>query len=202
MVISHGSYNVPEVALTFDDGPGQYTPQVLARLQLYNVQATIFPIGQNIASYPNYLQQAIAAGNVVGNHSWTHPHLTTMSRSAMYTELNNTQTAVQNATGVCPTLFRPPYGEYNADLQSVAKDLGLTLITWNVHPNDWDSPPPSPDVIASRVLNSVGNGSIVLLHEGDGDRSNTVAALPAIITGLQARGLRIVTIPQLIADMN
>ncbi len=197
-VITRGNPHLPEVALTFDDGPSEYTPQVLAVLQGYNAQATFFSIGESISHYPNYLHQDLA----VGNHTFTHPHLTTLSASEIYRELNQTRTAIYNATGTRPTVFRPPYGEYNNDVLNAASQLGMTVVNWSAAASDWENPPPAADVIASRILGCAENGAIFLLHEGGGDRSNTVAALPAIILGLQSRGLRLVTIPEMLAHLN
>lgn len=201
-VITHGNPNLPEVALTFDDGPSQYTPQILAILKRYGVRATFFSIGQNIAQFPTYLQQNLAERNAVENHTFTHLHLTNLPFATIYQELSNTQNAVLRETGTRPTVFRPPYGEYNADVVAAANQLGLAVVTWDVDANDWITPQPSADMIASRILNAAGNGAIFLLHEGGGNRANTVAALPAIITGLQARGLTLVTIPQMLAGLN
>jgi len=201
-VMTHGNPRLPEVALTFDDGPSEYTPQVLAILERYGVRATFFSIGHNIAQFPISLQQSLAGGNAVENHTFTHPHLTTLPLATISQELSKTQDAVLEATGTCPTVFRPPYGEYNADVVTAASQLGLTVVTWGVDANDWTTPQPSANLIASRILSAADNGAIFLLHEGGGDRANTVAALPAIITGLQARGLRLVTIPQMLANLN
>jgi peptidoglycan/xylan/chitin deacetylase (PgdA/CDA1 family) len=199
--ITHGNPRLPEVALTFDDGPSQDTPQILAILQHYGARATFFSIGQNIAQFPTYLQQNLAGKNAVENHTFTHPHLTTLSFAGIYQELSTTQSAVLRETGTRPTVFRPPYGEYNVDVVTAANQLGLTVITWGADANDWVTPQPSAELIASRILSAAGNGAIFLLHEG-GNRANTVAALPAIITGLQARGLTLVTIPQMLAGLN
>lgn len=200
--ITHGNLTLPAVALTFDDGPGVHTPQVLAILQHYNVQATFFFIGQNVVRSPLYLRQALAGGNAVGNHTLTHPHLSTLPFPAVYAELSNTQDIIQNAAGASPTLFRPPYGEYNADVSTAAGQLGLTVVTWSADASDWNSPQPSADYIASSILDAARNGAIFLLHEGGGNRANTVAALPAIIEGLLARGFGLVTIPQMLADLH
>ena len=202
MVMTHGNPWLPEVALTFDDGPSEYTPQVLAILEHYGVKATFFFIGQNIAQFPLFLQQDQIGENVVGNHTFTHPHLTTLPSATIYQELSRTQNAVLRATGTRPTVFRPPYGEYNADVVTAANRLGLTVVTWGADANDWVTPQPSVDLIVSRILSTASNGAIFLLHEGGGNRANTVEALPAIITGLQARGLRLVTIPQMLASLN
>lgn len=201
-VVTHGNPRLPEVALTFDDGPSEYTPQVLAILEHYRVKATFFSIGQNIAQFPLSLQQDQVGGNAIENHTFTHPHLTTLPFATIYQELSKTQKAVLRATGARPTVFRPPYGEYNADVVTAARQLGLTVVTWGSDANDWVTPQPSADLIVSRILSAAGNGAIFLLHEGGGNRTNTVAALPAIITGLQARGLRLVTLPQMLASLN
>lgn len=201
-VITHGNPRLPEVALTFDDGPGEYTLQILAILQHYGARATFFSIGQNIAQLPMYLQEELAGNNVVGNHTFTHPNLTTLSCANIYRELSATQDAVHEEIGTRPTVFRPPYGEYNADVVEAANQLGLTVVTWGADAHDWVTPQPSTDLIASRILSAAGNGAIFLLHEAGGDRANTVAALPTIITGLQTRGLTLVTIPQMLANLD
>src|SRR5579885_847715 len=200
--MTHGNPRLPEVALTFDDGPSQYTPQILAILRRYGVRATFFFIGQNVAQFPAYLRQALIGGHAVENHTFTHPHLTTLPFTTICQELSSTQSAVLRASGTRPTVFRPPYGEYNADVVTAANQLGLTVVTWGADASDWVTPQPSADIITSRILNAADNGSIFLLHEGGGDRANTVAALPAIITGLQARGLSLVTIPQMLASLS
>lgn len=198
---THGNPDLPEVALTFDDGPGAYTQHVLTILQRYNVQATFFFIGQRIAQFPASLQQVLAGGNVVGNHTFTHPHLPALPFSAISEELSATQSAILNETGASPAIFRPPYGEYNPDVLRAASQLGLTTITWSADARDWTHPQPSTAQIASSILGAAGNGTIFLLHEGGGNRANTVAALPSIIEGLQARGLRLVTIPQMLVHL-
>lgn len=201
-VVTHGNPRLPEVALTFDDGPSEYTLQVLTILEHYRVRATFFSIGQNIAQFPLFLQQGQVGGNAIENHTFTHPHLTALPFATIYQELSKTQKAVLRATGTRPTVFRPPYGEYNADVVTAASQLGLTVVTWGADANDWVTPQPSAELIVSRILSAAGNGAIFLLHEGGGNRANTVAALPAIITGLQARGLRLVTLPQMLASLN
>jgi len=200
--ITRGNPWLPHVALTFDDGPSQYTPQILAILQRYGVRATFFSIGQNIAQFPTYLQQGLAGMHAVENHTFTHPHLTTLPFASIYRELSMTQNAVLKETGTSPTVFRPPYGEYNADVVSAAGQLGLTVVTWDADASDWLIPQPSAEIIASRILTAAGNGAIFLLHEGGGNRANTVAALPAIISGLLARGLTLVTLPQMLAGLH
>src|SRR5258706_15991908 len=197
-LISQGSSAKAEIALTFDDGPNPtYTPQVLSILQQYGVNATFFVIGEQVQAYPNLVQQEHAAGHIVGNHSWNHPYLTTLAADDIHTQLSNTSNAIEQATGVRPSFFRPPYGAYNYQVLLQASNLGLQSILWSVDPQDWNGPP-SSDIIIQRVLNMAHNGSIILLHDGGGNRSQTVAALPTIITQLRIRGYRLVTVPQLI----
>lgn len=199
-LISQGSSDKPEIALTFDDGPNPtYTPQVLSILHQYGVSATFFVIGEQVQAYPNLVQQEIAMGHIVGNHSWNHPHLTTLSADEIHTQLGNTSDAIERASGVRPSFFRPPYGAYNYQVLLQASNLGLQPTLWSVDPQDWNGPP-SSDVIIQRVLNMAHNGSIILMHDGGGDRSQTVAALPTIITQLHIRGYQLVTVPQLIND--
>ncbi len=200
--ITHGNPTLSEVALTFDDGPSAYTPQVLAILQHYNVQATFFCRGKNSWQFPSHLQQALAGGNAVGNHTLTHPHLPTLPFPEIYEELSNTQNIIQQTTGACPTIFRPPYGEYNSDVLRAASQLGLTIVTWSASANDWTDPQPPVSQIVSNMLGGARNGAILLFHEGGGNRANTVEALPAIIDGLQTRGLRLVTLSQMLSTLH
>lgn len=196
----YGNPYVPEVALTFDDGPNPYyTPQVLAVLQQYNVKATFFCIGRQVAAYPYLVKQEYAAGNLIGNHSWSHPNLALLSSDDISTQINSTSDAIQQAIGVRPTFFRPPYGVINANVLTQANLLKLTTIIWNDEARDWTTP--GVDVITSRILNLAGDGAIILLHDGGGNRSQTVAALPTIITSLQASGFKLVTLQQMVHDL-
>jgi peptidoglycan-N-acetylglucosamine deacetylase len=138
-------------------------------------------------------------GHVVGNHTWTHPDLTQLTVFQVRDQLQRTSEEMRAITGVSPSIFRPPGGNFNETVQSVAASLGLSTIVWNVDPRDWSQP--GVDVIIQRVLATVHNGSIILLHDGGGDRSETVAALPTIITTLEQRGFQFVTIPRLIQDL-
>jgi peptidoglycan/xylan/chitin deacetylase (PgdA/CDA1 family) len=194
-----GNSYLPEIALTFDDGPNPlYTFQILAILQKYHVNATFFVIGSHAAAYPALVQQESQQENIIGNHTWTHPQLIYLSHAAVRHELQSTSNEIQADTGVLPTVFRPPYGGFNRSVQSIAASLGLSTVLWNVDPKDWSRP--GTNAIIQNVLKSVHNGSIILLHDGGGNRSETVAALPTIITRLAQRGFQFVTIPRMIHD--
>ena len=196
----YGNTHLPEIALTFDDGPNPYyTPQVLAVLQHYGVKATFFDIGYLVVKYPNIVRQAYNQGNVVGNHSWSHPELTLLSASAIRSQIASTSKAIQAAIGVKPTLFRPPFGAMNHAVLAEAYSLGDTAVLWDATAEDWKLPGVS--VIVSKILHYVHNGAIILLHDGGGNRAQTVAALPTLIRTIQNWGFRFVTVPQLIDDL-
>lgn len=195
-----GNRYLPEIALTFDDGPNPYyTPKILAVLRQYKVKATFFCVGRQVAHYPNLVKQEYADGNLVGNHSWSHPDLALLTNDEIDSQINLTSNVIQQVIGVKPAFFRPPYGIVNARVLSKANLLGLTTIIWNDEARDWATPGTS--VIASRILNLAGDGAIILMHDGGGDRSQTIAALPTIITTLRLRGYQFVTLQQMLKDL-
>ena len=198
-VFSQGSSNQPEIALTFDDGPSPlYTPQILNILHDNGVHATFFCIGEQVQNSPDLVQQEAAAGHVVANHSWDHPDLTTLTDDQVHAQLADTSNALQSADGQAPVFFRPPYGAINEDVQEQAATLGLQPILWNIDTLDWELP--GSAAIVQTALDNASNGAVILMHDGGGDRSQTVAALPEIISGLKARGFQLVTINQLVND--
>ncbi|WP_188298080.1 polysaccharide deacetylase family protein [Streptomyces sp. CBMA156] len=181
------------VYLTFDDGPSPaHTPRVLTTLARYGVRATFFEIGQNVAAHPSLTAQVARQGHSVQNHSWSHPDLRKLSASALNSQLVDTDRAIRAQTGRTPTCLRPPYGAVNGTVRSKAASLGKQVVLWSVDPADWSRPGTS--AIRSRVLNNVRPGSVILLHDGGGDRSQTVAALPGIISALKSRGYGFATL--------
>jgi peptidoglycan/xylan/chitin deacetylase (PgdA/CDA1 family) len=185
------------VALTFDDGPSPvFTPQVLRILQQYKVHATFFCIGEWVQLYPGLVEQTFRAGNAIGDHTWSHPDLTKLSPYAIRWQLSSASIAIKHAIGSPPILFRPPYGATNAAVESLASQMGLLQIMWTIDPRDWSLP--GVAAIVNIVLSHAMNGSIILMHDGGGDRSQTVRALPQIISALQQRGFTFVTVPQLL----
>lgn len=186
------------VALTFDDGPGQQTWDVLALLKRYHMHATFFVIGQNIANNPGALAAIVADGHVVGDHTWTHASLPSLKASGLKTEIGDSQAAIQKETGHKLTIMRPPFGDYTEKTNEWVRDRGMLPILWTIDSNDWalhDS-----QSIANNVLNSpaLKAGAIILLHDGTINRQMTVNALPMILDGLVARGLHSVTVPDLL----
>ncbi|MFD8752390.1 polysaccharide deacetylase family protein [Kitasatospora sp. NPDC059577] len=181
------------VYLTFDDGPSPaYTPKVLATLARYGVRATFFEIGQNVAAHPSLTGQVAQQGHSVQNHSWSHPDLRRLSAGAVDSQVSATDRAIRARTDRTPTCLRPPYGAVDGTVRSRAAALGKQVVLWSVDPADWSRP--GAAAIRSRVLDHVRPGSVVLLHDGGGDRSQTVAALPTIIATLKARGYTFATL--------
>lgn len=174
------------VRLTFDDGPGAYTEQILTILGRYNVHATFYVVGRNVERYPSTVRRIVNEGHRIGNHSYTHSNLTLLSAAGVEQELTSTQTAVRQASGVTPTGFRPPYGAVNGTVRNVAASLGMSIDMWSVDPRDWAQPGSS--VITQRVLSATGPGAVVLLHVLN---AQTVDALPSIIQGIRAQGFTI-----------
>jgi len=196
-----GNPRLPEIALTFDDGPQpSFTPQILAILQRFGVPATFFCIGQQILAYPALVRQESADGELVEDHTWSHPNLLYLTTPALDQQLSMTANAIYQLTHVSPAFFRPPYGAINANIRAQARKLKLSIVMWDVDPRDWSLP--GSQAIIARVLGSTHNGSIILLHDGGGNRTQTIEALPTIITALRARGLRFVTIQQLVDDLS
>jgi peptidoglycan-N-acetylglucosamine deacetylase len=177
------------VALTFDDGPSSYTPQVLSILKHHHAKGTFFEIGQQVSKES---AAVVKAGQELANHSYHHESYP--SRSSM----SATNSRIKSASGFAPCLFRPPGGAYNSRVVGDARALGMTTVIWNVDPRDWSRP--GSDAIYSRVVSATRPGSIVVMHDGGGDRSQTVAALPRIIKTLRGRGYRLVTVSKLLGQ--
>ncbi len=172
------------VGLTFDDGPSNdHTPALLNALKQNGLRATLFNEGQYAAAYPAQVAAERAAGMWIGNHSYTHPHLTQESQSQIDSEIGRTQQAIAGAGGGTPTLFRPPYGETNATLKAVEAEYGLTEIIWDVDSQDWNGASVDQIVAANARLT---NGQIILMHEWP---ANTLAAIPRIAQTLAGKGL-------------
>jgi peptidoglycan-N-acetylglucosamine deacetylase len=183
------------VAIGFDDGPYPDTPAFVRMLARNHAPATFFMIGRQVnAGYRSTLLSELRNGDVLGDHTFSHPDLT---RSGdVRGQLQKTLAAIRAQSGYTPCVFRPPYGDSDAAVVNTARSLGLATVSWNVDPSDYAQP--GPGAIAHRVLAQVQPGSIIISHDGGGPRGQTLAAYPAIIAALRRRGYRIVTIPQLL----
>ncbi|ASR48766.1 xylanase deacetylase [Paenibacillus kribbensis] len=172
------------VALTFDDGPNSHnTTTLLNTLKQNGLRATLFNVGQNAQNYPSLVRDQQAAGMWIGNHSWSHPHMTQLSNSQMSSEITRTQQTVQSITGTAPKLFRPPYGETNATLRSIETQNGLTEVLWNVDSQDWNGATTAQIVAAAGRLQ---NGDVILMHD---QYQTTLQAIPQVAQNLKSRGL-------------
>ncbi|NHI09991.1 Bifunctional xylanase/deacetylase [Streptomyces sp. KO7888] len=171
------------VGLTFDDGPSGNTQSLLNALRQNGLRATMFNQGQYAAQNPSLVRAQVDAGMWVGNHSYTHPHMTQLGQAQMDSEISRTQQAIAGAGGGTPKLFRPPYGETNATLRSVEAKYGLTEVIWDVDSQDWNNA--STDAIVQAV-SRLGNGQVILMHDWP---ANTLAAIPRIAQTLAGKGL-------------
>ncbi|HEU5003119.1 MAG TPA: polysaccharide deacetylase family protein [Actinomycetota bacterium] len=175
------------IALTFDDGPDPvYTPQVLQVLTQSGVTATFFMIGWEAAADPDLVHQVAGASNGVGNHTWNHVDLTRLNPADFAAQVDRTAQLLDSLTGRKVTCVRPPQGHINGTVEAELAPRGLTAVLWNDDPRDWTRP--GTGAIVRRALSEASPGGIVELHDGGGDRSETVQALPAIIAGLRAQG--------------
>jgi peptidoglycan/xylan/chitin deacetylase (PgdA/CDA1 family) len=196
LLIGHAGRGKPWVALTFDDGPSPYTLRVLRILARHHQHATFFVTGYAATRYPFELRQIRASGNAFGDHTVTHRQLTREKPARRRWELLSTAERVEGATGVRPTLFRPPYGESTRAINTMSRELGLLPVTWSTDSKDWMRT--GVKTIVATVLRGARPGAIILLHDGGGDRTQTLKALPLILKGLAKKHLISVTLPRLL----
>jgi peptidoglycan/xylan/chitin deacetylase (PgdA/CDA1 family) len=183
------------VAIGFDDGPAPDTLAFVRMLERSRAEATFFMIGRQLtAAYRGTLLRELRDGDVLGDHTFTHPYLTEIGD--VRGQLQDTIRVIRSLSGYTPCVFRPPYGAYDSSIVRIARSLGLATVLWNVDPSDYALP--GVGAIEQRVLAQVQPGSIIISHDGGGPRGETLAAYPSIIAGLRGRGYRIVTIPQLL----
>jgi peptidoglycan/xylan/chitin deacetylase (PgdA/CDA1 family) len=193
---TNGARTQRVVALTFDDGPWPDTPEFLSILERNQVHATFFQIGRQVSTLGRVVdRRMLADGDFIGDHTWDHADVAGAGAHAAW-EIRSTRAAIAAVSGFTPCLFRAPGGAVSSALIAEAHAMSFTTIGWDVDPQDWRRPG-TPAILAN-VLGNVRNGSIVLQHDGGGDRSQTLAALPTEIRVLRARGYRFVTIPQLL----
>ena len=201
-LVYHGPSQGREIALTFDDGPWSDPPTIdfLHTLEAAQVPVTFFEIGRQIPAYDTggrLEQRMLADGDMIGDHSWSHPNVAALRPGAQRAQLLNTAEAIRRATrGFTPCLWRPPYGAISPSLVKLARSLGLITVMWNVDPRDWANP--GIGGIYSNVVARAMPGAIVLEHSGGGPRYQTLAALPKEIATLRHRGYHFVTVAQML----
>jgi peptidoglycan/xylan/chitin deacetylase (PgdA/CDA1 family) len=197
-LIRVGSARAREVALSFDDGPSIYTPRILRVLAQWHVPATFFVIGKEAKAYPQFVRAEAQAGNEVGDHTETHAPMTALSAAGQQAQIVDAADAIRAAGAQSPKLWRPPYGLFNSTTISILRSLRMLMVLWTVDTRDYARPGVS--TIAYTALSGVRPGAIILMHDGGGNRSETVDALPKIIAALRRRRFKLVTVPQLLAD--
>jgi peptidoglycan/xylan/chitin deacetylase (PgdA/CDA1 family) len=187
-----------EIALTFDDGPGPYTPAVLSVLEREHVPGTFFEVGILERYFNASTTRIVADGYPIGDHTEAHAPMSHLSRRDQLAQLLQQTSVIGNYGAPFPRMFRPPYGLWNATTLSLLHKYRMLMILWTVDTSDYRRPGVS--AIVKSAVSGARPGAIILLHDAGGDRSETVAALPLIIKKLRARGYRLVTVPRLLLD--
>ncbi|MCK4777157.1 MAG: polysaccharide deacetylase family protein [Actinomycetia bacterium] len=184
------------VALTFDDGPDPYyTKKILEVLHRYNVKASFFVIGELASKYPFLIKEINSEGHTLGNHTLTHRDIELKSESEVRKELLEVNKILKDITGKEVTWFRPPGGEVNDNILKAANSLNLKTVLWDVDPRDWKKY--APQIIYEEVVGKITREDIILLHDGGGNRMNTLNSLPKIIQSLQQKGYSFFTLDDL-----
>lgn len=197
-LLEHGDPNLPEVALTIDDGPDpRYGPQIAQMLHDKGVAATFFVVGVRVKQYPEVVKQIDGLGFEIENHTYDHQRLDKLKPHEIANEIRFCAANIEKATGKKTTLLRPPGVQYNDQVLATAKSLGYATISWTCGARDYDQQPAS--YIAQRILDRSEAGSIIILHQ---DTPSTLTALPAIIDGLRSRGYRFVTVSQMLDHLH
>jgi peptidoglycan/xylan/chitin deacetylase (PgdA/CDA1 family) len=199
-MVANGPTSRDEVAITFDDGPNDSTTLPLAQiLEDHGVRGTFFLVGKAVVQRPAVVRELVARGHLIANHSYLHDSVSWLHPS--YPELDRAQRAIEDASGTCPAFFRPPHGQKTPFMGRVVTDRGMSMIIGGPTAGDWATN--DADLVARRILGKVHKGSIIVLHDGlDGDptvdRTVLLRAVPKILDGLQAKGLKVVGLDELI----
>jgi peptidoglycan/xylan/chitin deacetylase (PgdA/CDA1 family) len=197
-VVSNGGGGRHEVALVFQEGPGPDTMRVIAQLRRLGAAATFFNVGGGIVYFT---EAAVAQRNrsfAVGNMTESYAAMTRLSRARQRKEIVDQAARLRSLGIPSPKIYSPPYGAYNRNTLAVLRRLRMLMVLWSVDTQDYKNP--GVEAIVQRALQGARSGSIILLHDSGGDRSQTISALPAIVHGLRSRGYRLVTVPRMMLD--
>lgn len=189
-LVTNGPRDRPVVALTFDDGPSEYTPDFLRVLREKGVPGTFFEIGQEMPGREDAMRQILAEGDEIGDHTMNHVEF------PGYSQIAGAAARIEDYTHFKPCLFRPPGGGVDSGVIATAGGLGMRTVNWDVDPRDWSLP--GAGAIYSNIVSHARNGSIVLMHDGGGPRGETLAALPQVIDTLRGRGFGFATVSELL----
>jgi peptidoglycan/xylan/chitin deacetylase (PgdA/CDA1 family) len=180
------------IALTIDDGPSPvYTPQILRLLDKYQVTATFSMVGFEVDAHPAMAREVAAVGHMIANHTWSHVNLAVLPPVAIADQIDRATGAIHTVTGRVPTLFRAPYGAWSPTVLQHCEQDGMTPLGWSVDPRDWSRPGVAS--IVGNIMRNTKTGSIILEHDGGGNRSQTVAALTIVLPRLLAAGYHFTT---------
>lgn len=177
------------VYLTFDDGPSVYTPQIISTLNKYKARATFFEVGSQVRRYPATAMIPRRTGHKVANHTYSHPMLTKRSNSSIRSELRRTDAAI----GFRPKCMRPPYGSIDSRVHGQVALYGKTPVKWTFHVWDWDKP--GLTFMKNRIIKQTTSGSIILLHDGGGNRTQTLQLVKWAVPYLKSKGYALETLP-------
>ncbi|NEW05495.1 polysaccharide deacetylase family protein [Paenibacillus sp. SYP-B3998] len=195
-----GSSHEKKVALTFDDGPDtKFTPKVLDALKAHHVKATFFLLGSKANAHPDMVRRIVNEGHVIGNHSYSHANLPTLSVDGFQSQIEQTENVLQNLIGYTPKLIRPPYGAINEEQVKWVADHHYLIVNWNVDSLDWKSLKSAQ--VLQNIMQQTKPGSIILQHSGGADSqdlSGTVQAIEPLIRKLKTSGYSFVTVPELL----
>ncbi len=182
------------IYLTFDDGPSSaHTRRVLELLDQYDAKATFFQVGEEAAARPQLTRAVVERGHALGNHTWNHKDLRKLSRRAVSHQINRTSAVLGRISGRPVTCLRPPYGAKNARVKAVIRSKKLAMKLWDIDPRDWKRP--GAAAIAKKVVSKAHPSAVVLMHDGGGNRSQSVKALKRILEALGEKGYRFETLP-------
>ncbi len=186
-----------KIALTFDDGPHpRYTGQLLDVLDKYGIKATFFVVGVNAKNYPDSLIDVIRRGHEIGNHTYSHPHVSGLNTYTLTDEVEKCESTIYGLTDYKTKLFRPPEGMIDADVRTVLRSLDYKVIMWDIDTRDWAHEP--PEKIAENVISNIASGDIILMHDYIGHNSPTVEAIKIFIPILIEKGYKFVVVSELI----
>lgn len=188
-----------KIALTFDDGPHyKYTDRILDILESYGVKATFFVIGANAERYPEKVKRIVSDGHEIGNHTYSHPHLKSISDEELQAEIKKASDVIGKITDKTPILFRPPEGFCGKNIANVAKKCGCSVILWSHDTRDWAHTPSGE--ISKKILDGVKGGDIILFHDFITPDTPTPDALQTVIPVLKERGYEFLTVSELISS--
>lgn len=196
LVFYRGNKEKKEIALTFDDGPSPlWTSQVLEILKKHNIKATFFLLGKNVKKYPDLVKRIYEEGHNIGAHTYSHLNILTCKKPRAIFEIEETHRQIKEITNYEPYLFRPPYGAYQKKFYHYLKQYNYKIILWTISAEDWNGD--GAKKIQNRVLSQMRNGSIILFHDGGGNRSPTIEVLNTIIEKTKNMGYNFVTIEEM-----